>query len=165
MKITPKTQEEIDAMNLFPVGEYGFEVLEKATLGTDELFTKDALSKVKADGSGGNEMIVLVLNVFHPDGYSRVVIDYLLEAMPKKLRNACYACGLGDKYEAGDFVAQDFIGKQGNLKLSIQSGKLKDDGSGEKYPDKNNVADYILTDQASPVPTARTKDFEDEIPF
>jgi hypothetical protein len=165
MKITPKTEEEIAAMNLWPEGEYGFEVLEQATLGQDTHYTQDTKSKVKANGSGGNDMIKLVVNVYNPEGQSRVVMDYLLEALPRKLRNACYGIGIGDKYEGGEFSAADFIGKKGNLKLKIEKGGPREDNPNEKYADKNTIADYVLTDQPTPMPPPHDGLVEDGVPF
>lgn len=166
MKINPKTEKEIKEMNLWPAGQYGFEVLDQTTLGQSTYSTKDTISKIKPDGSGGNEMIQLVVRVFHPEGHSIVIIDYLLEAMAEKLRSACYACGLGEKYEAGEFCAQDFIGKSGNLWLKISKDK-----TGE-YPDKNTIGNYVLNGPASPEPPPhQTSDLQsneiddDEIPF
>lgn len=182
MQVTPKTKNEIDAMNLWSKGEYGFEVVEKAKLGENEYFTMDTVSKIKPDGKGGNEMIQLVVNVFHPEGWKIVLMDYLLDAMPEKLFHAVHACGLEDKYNAGALLASDFVGKTGNLKLYIQKGKPKNDGSGENYPDRNAIGNYIIGEatQSTPQKTktaagivtsvnsenpAPADDFDDEMPF
>lgn len=135
MKVTTRTEKEIEEMNLWPAGEYGFEIFE----------AKDTISKVKPDGTGGNEMIELKLKVFNNEGGYKILSDYLLDidSMAFKIRHACDACGLIDRYEAGQITANDFIGKTGYLKLRVQKDKA------EKYPDKNTVQDYIVSDTAS----------------
>lgn len=138
MQFTPKTEKEIEELGLWPDGQYGFEILEFATLGQNTLNTEDRQS------SKGNEMIQLVLHVFDDEGQSKYVIDYLLEKIPAKLRNSAYACALGEKYETGTLTASDYIGKTGFLKLKTQKDK-----KGE-YPDRNAVADYVPETQNVP---------------
>lgn len=170
MKFEPKTDEEIQVMGLWPEGEYGFEILDDAVFGDKTISTMDTTSRIKPDGSGGNEMIQLIVRVFNLEGQSTVIIDYLLAAMPKKLKHAAYTCGLGQQYEMGTLHASDFIGKQGNVKLVIQKGREKDDGSG-KHPDKNSISDYIASnDVNAPLskPSAGSPpidELEDSIPF
>lgn len=180
MQFQPKSDDEIKAEGLWPEGKYGFEIVEEVTFGENTLRTEDTISKVKENGKGGNEMIQLVVRVYNDNGNSTHVIDFLLEAFSKKLKNAAYACGLGDKYEGGLLQASDFIGKQGNLYMTIQKGKPKDDGSGDRYPDRNSVADYERTEQktvtngagfqvAADHPSVQENkpvdELEDEIPF
>lgn len=123
MKFTPKTEKEIREDGLMPEGEYPF-VISNA---------EDKISK------SGDEMIKLLIRVFNPDGSFNLVNDYLLESVAFKLRHACEACGLLDKYESGSLLAADFIGKKGMLKLSIRK-----DTTGQ-YGDQNKVKDYIVT--------------------
>ncbi len=63
------------------------------------------------------------------------MFDYLLDAMPHKLRHAAEAFGLLDEYEAGGFDAIDCEGKTGKCKVKIDKS--------EGYPDKNGIADYV----------------------
>ena len=141
MKFAPKSNEQLDTEEkerrekyLWPVGEYGFEILEQAMLYGKLAETFDTKSKK------GNDMIVLVVQVFNDKGDSLILADYLLEAMAYKLRHAAEACGLLAKYEAGELHAADFIGKTGKLILEI--AKNQD----PKYPDKNGVKDYIAVE-------------------
>jgi len=109
----------------------------------------------------------LVLQVFHPDRQPKIILDYLLEAMPRKLKESAYACGLGNEYENGTLCAEKYIGKTGNLDLVIQKGKKKDDGSGETYPDRNSVKGYIFDGVPLPsVPAHQSAELDsDPIPF
>jgi hypothetical protein len=124
MKFAPKTEKQIAEENLWPAGEYGFEIGE----------AHDKVSK------SNNEMIHLKLKVFNNEGSMRFVDDYLLEEMAYKLRHAAEACGLLTQYESGTLLASDFVGKLGYLKLKIQKDKTGN------YPDKNVVGDYIVKD-------------------
>lgn len=134
MKFAPKTDKEIAEMNLWQPGEYGFEILSDASLGPNHYATVDRTSK------NGNDMIQLVVRVYNADGQFRVIVDYLLESMPSKLRHAALACGLKSQYEGGSLEASQFIGKTGNLKLKIQKDK-----TGE-YADKNAISDYVVAE-------------------
>lgn len=117
MRITPKSQEEIDLEGLLEKGVYDFEVLK----------AEDKVSKK------GNEMIHVKLKVFHEDGF-QFVDDWLMEAMSYKLRHFCETANLLDRYESGELAAEDCIGRSGRVKIDIEP-------AGE-YPAKNVVKDY-----------------------
>lgn len=142
MKFQPKTEKEIAEMNLWPAGVYSFQIATAA----------DEVSK------SGNEMIKLGLNVYNQEGHSRIIYDYLLEAVPHKLRHLCEACGLLDKYEQGMLYAQDLVDKTGDLKLAIQKDK-----SGQ-YADKNSVSDYVVGKSGGNAPAIHPS-LDDSIPF
>jgi hypothetical protein len=146
MKITPKTEEEIIQMNLKPDGEYPFVILEG----------QDAVSK------NGNEMIKLKLSCYLPNGKFFIVWDYLLESFPKKLKHACSACGLSDKYNSGVLSADDFIGREGFCMI----GSRKSEG----FDQQNVVSDYVVknvseTKKEQKSDGKATDDMEDFIPF
>lgn len=153
MKFVPKTDKEIAEANLWPAANYSFEIIESA----------DQVSK------SGNDMIKLKLKVFNDDGSFILLDDYLLESMAFKLKHAAQVCGLD--YEGGQLAAMDFHGKCGTLKLKIQKGKKKDDGSDEYYADKNAVGDYVVKKDGEEtvlngsVPHATTAIKDDSIPF
>lgn len=145
MRVTPRTEKEIAEMNLWPAGVYSFQI----ATATDEV------------SKSGNEMIKLALNVYSAEGTCKVIYDYLLDAIPHKLRHLCEACGLLDKYEQSTIYAQDFVDKTGDLKLVIQKDKTG------QYPDKNAIADYVNTKKegAQRSTTAVDPAFDDSIPF
>lgn len=137
MQITPKTEKEIAEMGLWPANTIcSFEIIEHVTFGETTIHTSDATSKK------GNDMIILVVNIFNDKGETKILIDYLLESTAAKLRNAMIACGLLDKYEKGYFLASDFIGKKGELRIGIEKDK-----SGQ-YPDKNKIIGYVTDSEA-----------------
>jgi hypothetical protein len=131
MHFTPKTDEEIRAGNVWPAGNYPFEILPRATLGKREIETADTVSK------NGDDMITVVVNVHNAQGGARVLIDYLLGRYPKKLRQAAISCGLLTEYASGSINGQAFIGKTGMLTLTVEKDKTG------LYGDKNSVAAYL----------------------
>jgi hypothetical protein len=130
MNFQPKTDKELAADRLLPAGNYRFEILRRATLGTRELETGDTVSKQ------GDDMILLVVKVFNGNGRGRVVLDYLVPNA-FKLRQAAIACGLRAEYDAGSIDGQAFIGKTGMLKLTVEKDKTG------RYADKNAVGGYL----------------------
>jgi len=126
MNFKSRSEKEIQEMNSIPEGDYPFEVL----------------NAVDGKSKGGNDMITLTLRVFVGDS-SRQLNDYLLEAMQGKLFYFCSYTGLSQKYAAGTLTAEDCLGKSGYLTVGIQKGKMKDDGSGDYWPDRATVKNYI----------------------
>lgn len=128
MRFAVKTEEEVQntGMILQP-GVYQFQV-ENA---------ENCVSK------SGNEMIKLMLSVWDKSIQNpRSIFDYLLEAMPHKIRHFAATTGLMDKYEKGELNDMDCMGKFGHLELVIDKGRDKPEGG--KYPDKNSVKDYVI---------------------
>src|SRR5690348_13902910 len=148
---TPLSQEELKQGDLVKKGEYDFLVVD----------AQEAVSK------SGNDMIKLQLKIWTEDGRERIVFDYLLEALPFKTGHFAESVGLVAKYREGVLLAHDCIDKCGRLKLGIQEDK-----SGV-YPPKNNVMDYIPTDEiqaeksAAKVAAAKAgdPDLNDDLPF
>lgn len=148
MRFEPKSETEVAAGQLLPPGTYDFEI----SAATEEV------------SKAGNDMIKLKLHVYTQDGGRTTIFDYLMEKIAYKLRHAAFACNLGDKYEAGMLEADDFVGRSGRVKLNIQKDKAG------QYPDRNNIADYMVEEggSAAPKPAPRamaTADLDDEIPF
>ena len=123
MNFKPCTEQEIADRKLWAKAVYPFEIMEAAE---------------KVSQSGHNPMIELKVKITRPDGASRVIPDYLVEQRAEKLKHAAAACGLLDKYEIGSLADSDFRGKRGKLKLTVEKGK-------NGYPDRNVVADYMVT--------------------
>lgn len=118
MRVTPKTEAEIQEENCLPAGTYDFEIIE-----AEETTSKN-----------GNEMIALKLRVFKPDGGSVQANDWLLDKIPHKLKHCAEQCGLADDYAEGMLAAESFVGKQGKVQIVIK----KDD----QYGPQNAVKDY-----------------------
>lgn len=141
MKFKPKTEKEIAEANLWAKGDYTFEILE-AEEGEDK---------------NGNGMLKLKVKVFKPSGASQNIFDYVSgEWMEFKLRHLAEACNLLSDYENGELNAYELVGKTGHCKVGVSVDK-----SGQ-YPDRNSIADYLVSAPATSVAEA-TKD--DSIPF
>lgn len=149
MRTTPKTAKEIAEAGMWPAGTYDYEILT----------AEDAISKAGAD------MIKLKVKIYNDAGQSQVLFDYLLDAMPAKLRHAAEAFGLLEEYEAGGFDAIECEGKTGKCKVAVQKDKTG------AFPDRNGISDYIpaVTVGSIAKNTAKAKasprDLDDEIPF
>lgn len=155
MKFQPKSEAEIAAAGLLPVGEYPFEIVS-------------ALDKVSKNG--GNEMVELTVKVYDLEGVGHQIFDYLVDTdkAAYKTRHFAEATGLMPNYETGNLPADVMVGRSGYCKLVIRKDK-----TGE-YPDKNQIADYIKpktgsTAAAAPVARASSaalsKELDDDIPF
>lgn len=140
MKYQPVTEKEFNERMLLPAGEYAFEVLN-ATEGVSK--------------SSGADMITLELLVHATDGGSRKVKSYLVgsEKGRFQVRAFCVSAGILAKYDAGTFGAEDCLGKSGWLRLRVEAGKAKEDGSGN-WPDKNSVAGFIAEPSKAKASTA-----------
>lgn len=120
MNFKPATEEEITANGVWPSGQYPFVIV-----GAEE----------KLSASKGNPMIELRIEISRRDGKKRVVKDYLLPQRQDKLLHAAKACDVLETYNAGQLLPDDFVGKSGSLRLSIQRSR--------GYPPKNVVEDYV----------------------
>ena len=119
MQVTPKTEDQVQPCVL-PAGEY-------------DAFTRTAKDKVsKSD----NEMIELMLSVWDGQGNETMVFDYLLDAMPLKLRHFCIAAGIEEAYQAGELTAE--LCQEHNVRV-----KLKIDEGSSAWPRSNKVVDYL----------------------
>lgn len=154
MKFTPKTEEEIAAQQLWPEGIYTFMVLDSGMVFGKLHFTEDCKS------SAGNDMIKIVMAIYNDDR-EQIIMDFLMADYPKKLRQICYALGLGDSYERGDINPEQFVGKCGELKLIIGNERKSKDGL-KTFAAKNEVNSYL----AKTSPTNHDSiTLDDKVPF
>jgi hypothetical protein len=121
MNYTPRSEDECKRQ-LLKAGECDFEILKS-----------EATTSKK-----GNDMIKLTIKCWDPEGREGTVFDYLMDAIPHKLRHAAYACGQGHAYEDGSLTAAHFENRNGRLKLTV---KVQ-----EGYDDKNEVQDYVIAE-------------------
>ncbi len=142
MQYEPKTKEQMAheqeerLKNLvWPDGVYDFRVISETSFGNRVVSTCDTTS------SKGAEMIVLVLELMNAEGNRKVIVDYLVAAIPEKLYSVSVACGLN--YKSGQLFASDFLGKSGKVQIKITKGTPDKRDSSKNYPDKNEVVTYI----------------------
>lgn len=149
MNFTPRSEKEIAEAGLLAKGTYPFEVIDAV----------DSVSKK------GDEMIEAQLRIFQPDGKTRQLTAYLMEAIPARLFHFCTYCGLAAEYGAGTLDAGMCVGKTGYVKISI-----KEDKTGT-YPPQNNIVDFVrppaLTPGAAPHPAASQSNdgTEGDVPY
>jgi hypothetical protein len=161
MKFNPISEEEAEAQSsdLWPAGEYDFEVREAT----------------EKESSAGNDMTELELWIYDKHGSRRLVFDYLVatEKSAWKLRHFAASCGLLPQYQKGVLMANEMVGRTGKCEIGIRKQ--------EGYADKNTVRSYLKAaatgEQAQErVPgSSRIKspgrvkapagDIEDDIPF
>lgn len=130
MSYQPMTADEASKLSLRPEGIYSFEVTN----------AEAAISKEKK-----NPMIALTLNCFDAEGNRFSIKDWLVHSdsrfAEKKVYEFALHTGLAAKYAAGALVAEDCLGRTGWVKVGVQAGKPKADGSGN-FPDRNSVKYY-----------------------
>lgn len=147
MKFKSQTEKEIQEANLMTKGVYPFEVID----------AQDKISKK------GNDMIEATLRIFTPDGKTRLLTAYLMEAMPAQLFHFCTYCGLAAEYGNGTLEASQCVGKNGYVDIGI-----KEDKTGQ-YPPQNNVRDFVrppaLKPETAPHPAAGEKLEGDPDPY
>ena len=111
------------------------------TTGRSDSEVLDAVRKAKALPNGwyeaeiaeavdtmskrNREMIALTGKVVEPDGNTRIIKDYITDAalVAAKFRHLCEACGVLDKYEAGEVSASDLAGNTVRAKISTENKK------------------------------------------
>lgn len=152
MRFEPKSEKEIAEANLWPAGEYDFEITEAA----EEVSKK------------GNDMVHLQVTIYNQDGNSRRVDDYLVSTNEAafKLRQFAESVGLLTQYEGGEITADEMIGRAGRCKVIV-----KKDNTGQ-YADKNAIGAYLKPKAAQQKanggaarPTTLAQDLSDDIPF
>jgi hypothetical protein len=146
----------------WPAGEYDAEIFR---------------SEAKVSKSSGADMIALGIKIFNDQGKFAFVNDYLVGSdnvySKHKIKQAALACGLEHEWQSGALDADSFQGRSCKVKIKIGKEQPKNDGSGDSYPAKNEIADYILTDSAKEMYAANRQmkdvmaadDLGDEIPF
>ena len=147
LTFTPRSDEEINALNLLEPGECDYEVVK---------------AESKLSQASGNKMIELVLKVWDVKGREKYVYDYLVNTprMEYKIKHFCESANLMEDYISGSLSAIKCTGRCGKLKLIISKDK-----SGE-HKDKNSVQDYIKLSEKEKVEFEKTKPFvDDDIPF
>lgn len=159
MRYTPYTEAQIQSMGVMDEGVYAFQVLE--VIVTDQ-YNQPLRDKNNID------MAKLKLLIWDNDGKERTLYTYISGDgnFAYKLRHFAKTVGMLSDYENGTFDIVRTQGKEGKAQLVIKKGTLKNDGSGEVWPDRNDVKDFIH-DAASTTtkPVAQSQDMDDEIPF
>lgn len=114
MRYNPK-----DASQAWPAGDY------EATIKSVEAKTSKS----------GNEMEVVTLTVYHPEGKEQTVWDYIVNpATVFKIKKIAKALGFSAEFEAGTFQVSDCVGANMLLTLDVEEDA--------EYGDKNKIKNY-----------------------
>lgn len=96
----------------------------------------------------GNDMLVCGMTVWHPDGRTQSITDYIVvPAAVFKLKQMAKALGRLADFEAGLFQPEDHLGATFNVTLAIEQQ--------EGYDDKNKIGKYYPRPTATPKPAAQ----------
>ena len=155
----PMTEEELNKPDdLIQDGIYNFEVLKSH----------------RRVSSKGNPMAELDIRFWDKDGNIHTIKDYLVFSTVKfnirKIKHFCDAVGIQDKFLQGE-LPEEFGGYSGKLSLVTQEGqeipedKLKGKRPGSKYPDRNVVEDYVMTDKGAVKHDSSESKGHADIPF
>jgi hypothetical protein len=162
MRYTPYSEAEIQSMHVMDEGTYHFEVMD--------VITTDKMNNPLTD-KNGNDMAKLKLMVWDKNDKERIIYTFISgdSNFAYKLRHFAKSIGMINDYEQGIFNINRAVGKSGVAEVVIKKGNLKQDGSGELWPDRNDVKDFVLIDSnnhKSPHLDVKQDDIGDEeIPF
>ncbi len=145
MKYKPYTEEQIQSLNVMEPGVYPFQVLD--------VITADQYGNQLRD-KNGNEMAKLKLAVYDNQNRERQIFTYISGdgAFAFKLRHFAKSIGMIQKYEDALFNVNETIGKRGLADIVIKKGTYKTDGSGEMWPDRNDVKDFVANADGNQIP-------------
>ena len=148
-----------------PLNDDQINAIQNRTLLADGIYPFVVKSVEEQVSKSSILMLKVKLLVVAAENDVRVIFDYLLatEQMMFKLKHFCESIGIADKYEKGSFEPSDCIERSGKVKIGIQKGAAKDDGSGF-YPDKNSVKDYVKSNDTGTKAKA-PNEFNDDILF
>lgn len=147
----------------------GFSLLEPGIYNFQVL---DAINKPSQ--SSGNPMITLKLNVWDDNGKEYKITDYLVSQKncAWKIKHFCESVGLIKEYEDHKFDENLCLDKCGKASIVYQIGKeipydkLNGKPIGTRYPDKNAVEDYVVTDKGANMAKSANDSFRDcDVPF
>lgn len=129
MKVTPRTEAELNKFDPLPPGVYPFTVME-----SDQVLSKSVKN-------AGKPMVKLKLNVHGPQ-FDTHIYDYFADWFSEwKLKHFCESVGIEDDYQNGevDPVGNAWQGKDGFVVLDIEKAQ-------GNYAEKNVVKDYKEND-------------------
>ena len=161
MRYVPHSEEDILSMNIIEEGVYKFKVME--------VLTVDKYGAPMQD-KNGNDMAKLKLAVWDKNNREHSMSTYISgdSRFAYKLRHFANTIGMLTSYENGSFKIHETLGKAGQAQIVIKKGNAKNDGSGDMWPDRNDVKDFVVN--AMQVPNgaehqSSPNDLSDDCPF
>lgn len=151
---------------------------ERYQLLNEGIYEGVVTSSTDTQSSTGNPMMDITITVYDKNGKEYNVRDFLVftKNMMWKVISFCNSAGLSKEYEQGALCSSLVINKKLFVKVAIEEGreipedKLKGKPQGSKYPDKNKIAEYRVTDnnedKKEKSNTVSDSDFkDDDLPF
>ncbi len=163
--LTSKQAEDMAKPPLIDDGRYQFEVVE--------IHTSDKYQNPLIDKTGA-PMTKARLKIWDHNAHERPLFTNLFwgedNKMSYRTRHYAESIGMLEQYENGTLLERihTTIGRTGACEVYTQKGRDKNDGSGEKWNDKNEVRDFFVAENAIPAAKTDNKpkdDFSDDIPF
>lgn len=166
MQYKPYTEAQIQSMKVIDEGIYPFRVIE--------VFTQDKYGYQMKDRNGV-EMAKLKLMIWDNKNIARTIYTFVSGDgnFAYKLRHFAKSIGMISEYESGKFDIETIEGARGKANIIIKKGTIKADGSGEMWPDRNDVKDFVIDDPSQELKTTKkvsqpvnqSIELDDDIPF
>ncbi len=149
-----------------PLSDEQINALQNRDLLADGIYPFTVKSIEQQESKSGNPMLKVRIGVMPKEGEERNIFDYLVstEQMMFKIKHFCETIGLEDKYTKGNFAPIDCLNRSGKVKIGVQKGGPKPDGSGF-FPDKNSVKDYVKLGEEVAKEAKVEEEFNDDIKF
>jgi hypothetical protein len=162
--LTPKEATDLMRPPLIDEGRYQFEVVE--------VHNTDQNHNPLVDKQG-EPMTKLRLKIWDNEGRERSLYTYLFwgasHKMAYRTRYFAESIGMLDKYDSGVLLDEmtSCLSRTGIVEIYIQKERDKNDGSGDKWPAKNEVRNFIVASEPEKTENAAGKksDFDDDVPF
>jgi hypothetical protein len=166
MRYTPYTESEIQSMNVMEEGIYVFQVIE--------VHTQDKYNQPMRD-KNGNDLAKLKLMVWDKNNKERILYTFISGDgnFAYKLRHFAKSIGKITQYEEGIFHIHETVGLSGKADVVVKKGTIKADGSGEMWPDRNDVKDFIACEELKSskslenpnLQVPQSEELDDDVPF
>lgn len=161
MRVTPKTDEQIEAERAANLSKY--QPWPAGTVCDYEI--KEAIdthTKGKLDDYGTpiegtkKDMIKAHIDCYNEKGEVKGIITYFGD-----WNDYHFSSINRERYEAGQVEAEDLLGRTGKCILGIDIGGPKGDGT--NYPNKNSIKKFLKP--AAPILKVSSPELDDQIPF
>jgi hypothetical protein len=159
------------ALNEDEVNKARFNLLKE---GEYDAVVTQAFQKISANS--GNNMAELYLSIKDEYNEEHIIKDYLVftRKMLWKVKHFCDSSGLQQEYLDEKFTPEMASSKKVRVKVRVKIGdeipliSLSGKPIGSKYPDKNEIEDYILQpsfNSMKPLPEVKNDFIDSDLPF
>lgn len=167
MSYTPLTKQQADDMARPPLiddGTYQFQLLEYSHTGKNSEPLTDR---------NGDPMTKIKIKIWDHEGKERVLFTMLFwgeqNRMSFRTRHFADSIKMQESYEQGHLFDRfgECLNKTGYCEIYTQKPREKNDGSGEMWPAKNDIRDFVPENEVIKAePKKEIENFKDcEIPF